>query len=135
MPPNNTFQDDPSTTPLQQHKIQFIDFTYCNDKFFYNFVAHRFNKYHLLITNTHNISWNTQPLIVITICLQDTTCTPYIQSHHQYHEIDLHFVYLKSTFSNINNIATKFSTCKILYKLKLENNQILSNIHELSYNK
>ena len=58
------YQANPSTTPENNLKIQFIKFTYYNDRFSSKTITRKTEKYQPLIDNITNRKWNVEPLIV-----------------------------------------------------------------------
>jgi len=71
------------------------------------------NKYHSFITNTWNLGWNTQPLMVIIVGPHITTYMPSTQSLHQY---QISILAIECIIFNINNIAIKYTTNILQYK-------------------
>jgi hypothetical protein len=63
---------DPSLT------IQFIEFTYTNDRFPEDRVNAKIAKYQSLINDIQALGWNVAPLIIITAGVRGTTHIPYI---------------------------------------------------------
>ena len=57
----------PILSPTPTHTIQFIEFTYCHDRFLGQAITHKHDKYHPLISNIQNKGWHTNPLITITV--------------------------------------------------------------------
>ena len=60
------YQSNPPINPNNNFKIQFIEFTYCNDKFSPETITLKERKYQALIDNVKNRGWNVEPLMVIT---------------------------------------------------------------------
>ena len=52
--------------PSPNHTIQFIEFTYCHDKFPEQALTHKHTKYNPLINTIQNKGWKINPLITIT---------------------------------------------------------------------
>jgi hypothetical protein len=55
----------PPEAPMPEITIQFIEFTYCNDRFFAETLERKTTKYQLLINNIKARGWNAAPLIVL----------------------------------------------------------------------
>ena len=67
------YQSNPPTIPINNLKIQLIEFTYYNDKFSPKTITRKIEKYQPLIDNIINRRWNVEPLIVITAYARATT--------------------------------------------------------------
>ena len=60
-------QAQPPILPSPNHIVQFIEFTYCHDKFPEQLACtHKHTKYDPLIITLQNNGWKTNPLITIT---------------------------------------------------------------------
>ena len=110
---------DPSLT------IQFIEFTYTNDRYPINKITAKHNKYQPLLNNIHALGWTVAPLLVISASVRGTTHIPSIQQLHNTYKLPE--TSIKSTLTNINTIAIQHLTSIILHKRRLENNQPLPN--------
>jgi hypothetical protein len=64
------------TNTDQTITIQFIEFTYCNDRFSPATLEAKANKYKPLIENIVALGWKIDPLIVITSGARATTHIP-----------------------------------------------------------
>jgi hypothetical protein len=53
-------------SPSSKHTMQFIEGTYCHDRFLEQAITNKHAKYDPLISTIQNSSWNTNPLITIT---------------------------------------------------------------------
>ena len=53
--------------PSPNYIVQFIEYTYCHDKFPEQARRHKHTKYDPLITTLQNNGWKTNPLITITV--------------------------------------------------------------------
>ncbi len=69
--------------------MQFIEFTYCKDKFSQKFVLYELNKCHSLLANIRTLGWIIQPLMIITICPHGTTQIPFVQLLFQHLQIPI----------------------------------------------
>ena len=67
------YQKNPPTISKNNLKIQFIEFTYCNDRFSPETITKEIEKYQPLIDNNTNRGWNVEPLIIITACARAMT--------------------------------------------------------------
>ena len=70
------YQANPPNTPENNLKIQFIEFTYCNDRFSPETITRKTEKYQVLIENITSRGWNVEPLIIITTGARATTHIP-----------------------------------------------------------
>ena len=103
--------------------IQFIEFTYTNDRYPEDKIAAKTNKYQPLLDTIQTLGWKVAPLLVISAGVRGTTHIPSIkklQSTYKFSE-----TLIKSTLININTIAIQHLTSIILHKRRLENNQPL----------
>ena len=104
-------------------KIQFIEFTYCNDRFSSETITRKTEKYQPLIDNIANRGWNVEPLIIINVGARATTYTPSIKILEEKFKIPKETI--KQTFIDINTIAIQHAMSIILHKRRLENNEPL----------
>ena len=120
---NRKYQANPPTTPKDNFKIQFIEFTYCNDRFSSETITRKTEKYQPLINNITNKGWNVELLIVITGGARATTHIPSMKILKEIFKIPKEIV--KQTFTKINTIAIQHAMSIILHKRRLENNEPL----------
>ena len=64
------YQSNPPLNPDNNLTIQFIEFTYCNDRFSPETIDIKTEKYQPLIESITNRGWKVDPLIVITVELE-----------------------------------------------------------------
>jgi hypothetical protein len=62
--------------PTPEITVQFIEFTYCNDRFSTKTLERKITKYQPLINNIKERGWNVAPLIVLASCARATTHIP-----------------------------------------------------------
>jgi hypothetical protein len=108
---------DPSLT------IQFIEFTYTNDRYPEDKINTKINKYQPLIDDIKLWGWNIKPLIVISAGARGTTHIPslkVLKENYKYKD-----TIITHTLTNINTIAIHHLTSIILYRRRLEHNQPL----------
>ena len=117
------FQANPPTTCGNNLKIQFIEFTYCNDKFSLETKTRKTEKYQPLIDNITNKRWDVEPLIVITAGARATTHIPSMKILEKKFKIPEKTI--RQTFSQFNTIAIQHAMSIILHKRRLENNELL----------
>ena len=117
----------PPLHPSPTLTIQFIEFTYCNDRYFHEAIANKTHKYHSLIQSIIARGWQVAPFIVFTVGARASTHIHSINTLKTNFNIPKRTI--KSTFSNINTIAIHHAMSILLCKQKLENNQPLSITH------
>jgi hypothetical protein len=103
--------------------IQFIEFTYCNDRFSPETLEAKNSKYKPLIDSIAARGWKVDPLIIITAGARATTHTPSMKSLE--HKFKIPMPTIKTTFKNINTIAIKYAMTILLHKRRIENHQPL----------
>ena len=103
--------------------IQFIEFTYTNDRFPEEKINAKINKYQPLLYNIKTLGWKVSPLIVISAGVRGITHIPSIKQLKTKYKFSETLI--KSTLTNINTIATHHLTSIILHKKSIENNQPL----------
>lgn len=72
-------KNDPPSNPSDNMTIQFIDFTYCNDRFPQETIENKNHKYQPFLDDIINLEWKVDPLIVVTAEARGTTHTPLIK--------------------------------------------------------
>ena len=107
------YQANSPTTPENNLKIQFIEFTYCNDRFSSKAITQKTEKYQPLLDNISNRGWNVEPLIVITAGAKATT---HSLNQNIRRKIQNTKENLKQTFIDINTIAIQHAMSIILHK-------------------
>ena len=106
--------------PSPTHTIQFIEFTYCHDRFPEQALTQKHAKYDPLINNIQNKGWKTNPLITITIGVRGAI---HEQSINQLANLKIPKTSIKTLMKNIHQNAIKYLTYLVLNKRKLENKQ------------
>ena len=114
-------QNTPPTHPTDNLTIQFIEFTYTNDRFSQDTINNKIQKYQPLINNITRQGWKIEPLIVITAGARGTTHAPSMKQLEQTFKIPENFT--KNAFKEINTIAIQYASSILLHKRRLENNQ------------
>ena len=113
------YQTNPPTILGNNFKIQFIKFTYCNDRFSSKTITRKTEKYHPFIDNITNRGWNVKPLIVISAGARATT---YISSMKILEEkFKIPEKTIRQTFSEINTIAIQHAMSIILHNKNFGN--------------
>jgi hypothetical protein len=122
------YQNEPPTNIDQNLTIQFIEFTYCNDKFSPETLKAKANKYKPLIEIIIARGWKIDPLIVITTCATAATHTPSMKILKDKFKLPMSAI--RNTFKNINTIAIQYAMSILLQKRRLENNQPLTQLQD-----
>jgi predicted alternative tryptophan synthase beta-subunit len=110
-------QIDPSIT------IQFIEFTYTNDRYPKDKINAEIAKYTPLLYDIQMLGSKVAPPLVISGGARFTTHNPSIQTLKTTYNFKKSKI--KETLKNINTIAKQHLSSIILYKRRLENNQPL----------
>ena len=94
--------------------IQFIEFTYCNDRFVAKTLNKKTTKYQPLINNITTRGWNVAPLMVLVARARATTHIPSMKSL----ETKLKFLVMKikSFLKQINTITKQYTHFILVYK-------------------
>ena len=108
--------------------IQFIEFTYCNDRFSLETLEAKANKYKPLLENIAALGWKIDPLIVITAGTRAATHIPSMKLLED--KFKLPMPSIRNTFKNINTIAIQYAMSILLHKRRLENHQPLPQIQD-----
>jgi hypothetical protein len=103
--------------------IQFIEFTFTNDRYPEDKINAKIAKYQPLLDDIQILGWNVAPLIVISAGVRGTTHIPPVQILHTTYKLKKSLI--KNTLININTIAIQHLTSIILHKLRPKNNQLL----------
>jgi hypothetical protein len=106
--------------------IQFIEFTYTNDRFPEDRANAKIAKYQPLINDIQALGWKVTPLIIIAAGVRGTTHIPSLTQLHTKYKYKKSII--KDTLININTIAIQYLTSIILHKRRLENHQPLPDL-------
>ena len=117
------YQNDPPTNIDPNLTIQFIEFTYCNDRFSREATEAKINKYKPLIDNIASNGWKIAPLIVITAGARATAHIPSMNILED--NLQIPMTTIKNSLKNINNIAIQYAMSILLHKRRIENHQPL----------
>ena len=104
-------------------KIQFIEFTYTNDRFVDKRIQRKTNKYILLLNEICRQGWNIPPILILTVDAKGTSHIPTLQTLHK--QLHLPQDANKTTLTHLNTISIQYLTSIILHKRKLEHHQPL----------
>ena len=103
-----------TSTPTTNCSIQFIEFTYTNDRFSQDTIDNKILKYQPLINNITNLGWIVKPLIVITAGARGTIHSPSMKILEN--ALQLPIKSIKQTFQKFNTIAIHHASSILLYK-------------------
>jgi hypothetical protein len=115
------YQNAPPSEVDPKLTIQFIEFTYCNDKFSPEAIEAKNNKYSPLIASIASRGWKIEPLIVITVGAIATAHIPSMKALETNFKIPM--ATIKNTFKNINTIAIQYAMSILLQRRRIENHQ------------
>jgi hypothetical protein len=120
---NLPHQSIPPITPTDNLIVQFIEFTYTNDRFFQDTINNKIHKYQPLINNIIQQGWKVDPLIVVSAGARGITHVPskkQIETTFKLPETSVNH-----TFNEINTIAIQYANSILLHKRRIENNQVI----------
>ena len=106
--------------PSNAHTIQFMEFTYCHDRFPEQAITQQQAKYDPLINAIQNKRWKVNPLITITAGVRGAI---HEQPIHKIDELNIPKTIIKNLMKNIHQNAIKYLTYIVLNKRKLDNKQ------------
>ena len=106
--------------PSPKHTIQFIEFTYCHDRFPDEGLTHNHTKYDPLINTIHNNGWKVNPLFTITAGVRGAV---HEHSIEKLTKLKIPKANIKSLMKKLHENAIKYLTYLVLNKRKLDNKQ------------
>ena len=115
------YQDTPLLNPGDNLTVQFIEFTYTNDRFSPEKIGNKIIKYQPLTDSIIQLGWKVDPLIVITAGVRGTTHAPSMKQLET--KFNLCETSIEQTFKTINTIAIQYAASILLHKRRIENNQ------------
>ena len=107
-------------SPSPTFIVQYIEFTYCHDRFPDQALTHKHNKYDPLNNVIQDRGWQTNPLITITAGVRGAIHEHFIQ---KLAHLKIPKTTIKIFMKNIHQNAIKYLTYLILNKRKLDNKQ------------
>ena len=116
-------QNTPPIHPTDTLTIQFIEFTYTNDRFPEETINNKIHKYQPLINSITQRGWKIDPLIVITAGARGTTHAPSMKQLETTFKLPENPI--KNAFKEINTIAIQYASSILLHKRRIENNQAI----------
>ena len=114
-------QNTPPPHPTYNLTVQFIEFTYTNDRFPQDTINNKIQKYQPLINDIAQQGWKVDPLIVIPAGARGTTHAPTMDQLVK--TFNLSETSIKHTFNEINTNAIQYASSILLHKREIENNQ------------
>jgi hypothetical protein len=115
------YNSPPLDAPTPTTTIQFIEFTYCNDRFSDETMDRKITKYQPLINDIVARGWNVAPIIVLASGARATTHIPSMNALAT--KLKLPTSHIKSTFKQLNIIAIQYAHTILIHKRRLENKQ------------
>jgi hypothetical protein len=109
----------PPVAPTPAITIQYIEFTYCNDRFPAETLERKTTKYQPLLTTLISNGWQVAPLIVLASGARATTHIPSMNALGT--QLKLPTPQIKNTFRQINIIAIKYAHSILIHKRRIEN--------------
>lgn len=106
--------------PSPTHIVQFIEFTYCHDRFPDQALEQKHAKYDPLINTIQNNGWKVNPLITITAGVRGAI---HEHSIKKLTNLNIPKSIIKTLMKNIHQNAIKYLTYLVLNKRKLDNKQ------------
>ena len=120
------FNSPPPEAPTTTITIQFIEFTYCNDRFSDETRTRKLNKYQPLIDDVIAKGWNVAPLIVLASGARATTHIPSINELET--KLKLPTSHIRNTFKQINIYAIHYAHSILVHKRRIENQQAINSL-------
>ncbi len=117
------YKNTPPTLPQDHLTIQFIEFTYTNDRFSQDTINTKITKYQALLNDIITLGWKVDPIIIITAGARGITHAPSMKTIEDKFKIPKTLIH--KTFKEINTIAIHHAGSILLHKRKIENNQPL----------
>jgi hypothetical protein len=120
---NLPYNKEPPTGPQHNLTIQFIAFTYCNDRYSLEKFQEKIVKYDILINDIKARGWNVDPILILIAGARGSTHKKFIIELKRIYNIPKQQT--KILAKQINKNAIKYSMNMLLCKRKLENNQTI----------
>jgi hypothetical protein len=118
---NHPYNAEPPNQPNPILTVQFIEFTYCNDRYSLDKINEKTVKYEGLIEDIKARGRKVDPLLVLTTGARGNTHKTTISAVKNLYLIPKTLI--KPMVSQLNTNAIKYAMNILLYKRKLENNQ------------
>jgi hypothetical protein len=112
---------NPPTGPNSTLTVQFIEFTYCNNRYSTDKIQEKIRKYQGLIDAIKAKGWNVDPLLTLTAGARGSTHKSTITDLKNTYTIPKTLI--EPMVSQLKINAIKYALHILLYKRKLKNNQ------------
>jgi len=122
---NHPHDSPPPNEPQPNLIIQFIEFTYCHDKFSPDIITQKETKYNTLLANIRHQGWNVPPLLTITAGVRGAIHSRYKKLLHEDQNLKIKISSINKTFQEIHQNAIEYLMHIILTKHKMEHHQPL----------
>jgi hypothetical protein len=120
---NHPYNAEPPNQPNPTLTVQFIEFTYCNDRYSLDKINEKTVKYEGLIEDIKARGWKKDPLLVLTVRARGSIHKTTISTLKNLYSIPKTLI--EPMVSQLNTNAIKYAMNILLYKRKLENNQLV----------
>jgi hypothetical protein len=120
------YNSPPPAGPTPTTTIQFIEFTYCNDRFSVDTIARKITKYQPLVNDISARGWKIAPLLVLASSARATTHIP--SMNELVTKLKLPPSQIRGTFKQINIIAIHYAHSILVHKRRIENKQSISGL-------
>ena len=120
------YKSPPPEAPTPEITVQFIEFTYCNDRFSTETINQKITKYQPLINNIITKGWNVAPLIVLASGARATTHIPSMNELET--KLKLPTSQIRNTFKQLNIIAIQYAHSILIHKRRIENRQPITDL-------
>jgi hypothetical protein len=118
---NHPYNVEPPNQPNPTLTVQFIEFTYCNNRYSPDKIDEKTIKYEGLIDDIKARGWKVDPLLVLIVGSRGSTYKTTISALKNLYSIPKTII--EPIVSQLNTNAIKYAMNILLYKRKLENNQ------------
>jgi hypothetical protein len=120
---NHPYNVEPPQEPNHTLTVQFIEFTYYNDRYSPDKIQDKTDKYLGLINDINARGWNVDLVITLIACTKGSTHKNTISKLKRAYSLPKNII--EPMVSQLNIIAIKYTMNILLFKRKLENNQPL----------
>jgi hypothetical protein len=117
---NHPYNVEPPNQPSSTLTVQFIEFTYYNDRYSPEKINEKTKKYEGLIEDIKARGWKVDPLLVLTARARGNTHKTTISTLKNLYAIPKTLI--EPVVSQLNTNAITYAMNILLYKRKLENN-------------
>ena len=121
------YNHPPRGNPTPEFIMQFIKFTYCNDRFATEALESKTTKYQPLINNIIINEWSVTLVIFLAARARATSHIPSMKSLET--EPKPLVTKIKSIFQQTNTIATQYTHSRLVHKRRQGNRKSIANLH------